>query len=64
VTQLGFEIRLEVALADGSATWIQVARRTFAELGVGVGDRVYVRLVPTVEVAFADLARERVELPD
>jgi sulfate/thiosulfate transport system ATP-binding protein len=56
IVQLGFEVRLEVALDDTSSTWIQVSRRAFTELGVDVGSEVYVRLAPSTDPGMAAAA--------
>ncbi len=42
VARLGFEVRLEIALDDGTDTWAQLTRRGFDELGVGIDGRVHV----------------------
>jgi sulfate transport system ATP-binding protein len=45
IVQLGFEVRLEVLLDDGTDTWVQLAKRSFEALAVGTGDRVHVHVV-------------------
>lgn len=47
VTRLGFEVRLDIGLEDGSTTWAQLARRDADALGAVAGDAVFVALVPT-----------------
>ncbi len=42
VVALGFEVRVEVALDDGSSCWVQLTAHEFAELTVTVGDAVAV----------------------
>lgn len=42
VTRLGFEVRLELRLDDGSETWAQLSRRDFDGLGIEEGDLVFV----------------------
>jgi sulfate transport system ATP-binding protein len=44
VTHLGFEVRVDVALADGSGQdcWVQLSRGTAADLGLEPGQRVWV----------------------
>ncbi len=44
ITQLGFEVRVDVDLDDETSTVVQLARRSFDELAIAVGDRVYVSL--------------------
>jgi sulfate transport system ATP-binding protein len=48
ITQLGFEVRVDVELEDGSTTVVQLARRSFDELKIAVGDVVYVSLHETI----------------
>jgi sulfate/thiosulfate transport system ATP-binding protein len=43
VVHLGFEVRVEVELADGSDCWAQVTRGEVDELELEPGARVYVR---------------------
>lgn len=50
IAQLGFEVRVEVRLDDGSPTYIQLARRAFDGMGLSVGDRVYVAVAATIPV--------------
>ncbi len=44
VTHLGFEVKVDVALADGSSEdcWVQLSRGTAADLGLEPGQRVWV----------------------
>ena len=42
VVQLGFEVRVEVVYADGTDTYVQLARRAYEDLGLSVGDDVFV----------------------
>jgi sulfate transport system ATP-binding protein len=44
VTHLGFEVRVDVALADGSGEdcWVQLSRGTAADLGLEAGQRIWV----------------------
>ncbi len=42
VTHLGFEVRVDVALAQGGSTWVQLSRGAAAELALRAGDRVWV----------------------
>lgn len=44
IVRLGFETRVEVVLDDGTDTWVQLAGRAFDELGVTLGQRVFVSL--------------------
>lgn len=47
VTHLGFEVKVDVALADGSGEdcWVQLSRGTAADLGLEPGQRVWVAQV-------------------
>jgi len=51
VVHLGFEVRVELEMADGSAARAQVTRAQADELEVGGGDIVYVRPPAPIEVA-------------
>jgi len=42
VTHLGFEVRVDLALRDGTTSWAQLSRGAAAELGVRAGDAVFV----------------------
>ncbi|MGH9090156.1 MAG: sulfate/molybdate ABC transporter ATP-binding protein [Acidimicrobiales bacterium] len=42
VTHLGFEVRVDLALHEGGATWVQLSRGSAAELAPVPGDRVWV----------------------
>jgi len=44
VTHLGFEVKVDIALADGSGEdcWVQLSRGTAADLGLEPGQRVWV----------------------
>ena len=42
VTHLGFEVRVDLALDDGSTTWVQLSRGNAAELHLADADRVWV----------------------
>ncbi|MCU1490228.1 MAG: cysA1 [Acidimicrobiaceae bacterium] len=44
IVRLGFEVRLEVLLEDGTDTWVQLARRSYDALGAEVGDEVHVHV--------------------
>lgn len=41
VANLGFEVRVELTLEDGAATWAQLDRGTARGLGLAEGDEVY-----------------------
>jgi sulfate transport system ATP-binding protein len=41
VTHLGFEVKVDVDLTDGSS-WVQLSRGTAADLGLEAGQRVWV----------------------
>jgi sulfate transport system ATP-binding protein len=43
VLHLGFEVRVELQVGDGSATRVQLTRETAEELELAEGDIVYVR---------------------
>jgi sulfate transport system ATP-binding protein len=58
VVHLGFEVRVELELPDGSEARAQVTRAQAEELEVGGGDIVYIR--PPVGVDATTPARERV----
>ncbi|HTX01353.1 MAG TPA: TOBE-like domain-containing protein [Acidimicrobiales bacterium] len=45
VTRLGFEVRLDLALDDGSTTWAQLARRDADALALSPGDTVHIEHV-------------------
>ena len=42
VTYLGFEVKVDVDLAEGGSCWVQLSRGTAAELALEPGDRVWV----------------------
>jgi sulfate transport system ATP-binding protein len=42
VTHLGFEVKVDVALAAGGDCWVQLSRGTAADLGLEPGQRVWV----------------------
>jgi sulfate/thiosulfate transport system ATP-binding protein len=42
VTHLGFEVRVDVRLATGGTTWVQLSRGVSTELGLNPGDQVWV----------------------
>jgi len=42
VVQLGFEVRVEVVYGDGTDSYVQLARRAFDDLGLRIGDDVFV----------------------
>ncbi len=42
LTHLGFEVRVDLALEDGSPVWVQLSRGHAAELALAVGDPVVV----------------------
>ena len=42
VTHLGFEVKVDVALAAGGDCWVQLSRGTAADLGLEQGQRVWV----------------------
>jgi len=52
VVHLGFEVRVELALADGGKASAQLTRGEAAELRLAAGQRVYVR--PSRATTFAD----------
>ncbi len=47
VTHLGFEVRVDLALANGASGWAQLSRGAAGELGVQDGDQVFVSLSRT-----------------
>ena len=49
VTHLGFEVKVDVALAGGGECWVQLSRGSAAELGVAIGQRVWVARVEATE---------------
>lgn len=51
VTHLGFEVKVDVALADrsGEDCWVQLSRGTAADLGLEPGQRVWVTLSPSTQ---------------
>jgi sulfate transport system ATP-binding protein len=51
VTHLGFEVRVELSLGDGGATWVQTTRGHAEELELGEGQIVWLR--PAQEAAMA-----------
>jgi sulfate transport system ATP-binding protein len=42
VTHLGFEVKVDVALAEGGDCWVQLSRGTAADLGLEPGQHVWV----------------------
>ena len=42
VTHLGFEVKVDVELADGESCWVQLSRGSAAELDLQAGQRVWV----------------------
>jgi sulfate transport system ATP-binding protein len=42
VTHLGFEVRVDLTLRDGSSTWVQLSRGAAAELDLAPEDQVWV----------------------
>ncbi len=42
ITHLGFEVRVDLQLANGGTTWVQLSRGAAAELDVAAGDDVWV----------------------
>ncbi|HWF23028.1 MAG TPA: TOBE domain-containing protein, partial [Acidimicrobiales bacterium] len=42
ITHLGFEVRVDLKLNDGSSTWVQLSRGGAAELDAVPGDQVWV----------------------
>ncbi len=42
VTLLGFEVRVDVTMARGEATWLQLSRGAAAELDLATGEQVWV----------------------
>jgi sulfate transport system ATP-binding protein len=53
ITRLGFEVRLDLVLADGTSTWAQLARRDADALALSRGDEVYVGRVESGAVTTA-----------
>jgi sulfate/thiosulfate transport system ATP-binding protein len=49
VTHLGFEVRVDVALAGGGDCWVQLSRGTAADLGLEPGQRVWVARTDTTQ---------------
>jgi sulfate transport system ATP-binding protein len=58
VTQLGFEIRIEVDLDDGKKTWVQVTRHAFEQLDAEAGDVVHVSVARSPRTEKALVANE------
>jgi sulfate transport system ATP-binding protein len=54
ITQLGFEVRVEIRLDDGSDTYVQLARRNFDELAPAIGDHVFVAVAATIPIGRGD----------
>ena len=46
ITHLGFEVRVDLKLEDGSSTWVQLSRGAAAELDGVPGDQVWVSAPP------------------
>jgi sulfate transport system ATP-binding protein len=44
ITHLGFEVRIDLQLDDGETSWVQLSRGAADELGLVVGDQVWVGL--------------------
>ena len=61
VTHLGFEVKVDVALAGGDDCWVQLSRGTAADLRLEPGQRVWVARTdgPATEPAAAALAGRR-----
>jgi sulfate transport system ATP-binding protein len=59
IVPLGFEVRLELSLADGTQARAQLTRAEAAELGLNTGDIVYVQ--PPDGVPIGDSLRGNVE---
>jgi sulfate transport system ATP-binding protein len=49
VTHLGFEVKVDVALADGDDCWVQLSRGTAADLHLEPGQRVWVVPSPSAQ---------------
>jgi sulfate transport system ATP-binding protein len=49
VTHLGFEVRVDVELADGESCWVQLSRGTAADLGLQPGQPVWVAIAEASE---------------
>ena len=47
VTHLGFEVRVDLTMDDGSSTWVQLSRGAAAELDLAPGDQVWISRVDT-----------------
>ncbi len=68
ITHLGFEIRVDLALADGAAVWAQLSRGSAAELDLSPGDQVRVALAesagPTGQAGAEPSGDEALARPD
>jgi sulfate transport system ATP-binding protein len=51
VTSLGFEVRIELSLEDGTRTWVQIDRATAKAIDVQVGEHVYLSPDPEASAA-------------
>ena len=60
VTHLGFEVRVDVAMARGGAAWVQLSRGAAAELDLAPGDPVWISRTGTLQ---EDDAPDRVPDP-
>ena len=47
ITHLGFEVRVDVELADGGTCWVQLSRGSAADLGLEEKQQVWVRRTDT-----------------
>jgi sulfate transport system ATP-binding protein len=54
VVHLGFEVRIELAMEDGSTSRVQLTRAQTAELGLGEGQEVYVHPPESKVIGRAD----------
>ena len=68
ITHLGFEVRVDLALADGAAVWAQLSRGNAAELDLSPGDQVRVALAesagPTGQAGAEPSGDEALARPD
>ena len=55
IVRLGFEVRVELALADGQPVSVQLARTEAEQLELCEGDIVYVRATPSAPPAVAEV---------
>ncbi|HEX3979739.1 MAG TPA: TOBE-like domain-containing protein, partial [Acidimicrobiales bacterium] len=56
VTHLGFEVRVDLKMSDGSATWVQLSRGAAVELGLSPGEQVWIS--PTGSAATGQESKE------